>query len=315
VPRTPGAREPHAWLATTIALVVAAGAAFWGPGYQRAHGHFPVPLDDVYIHFGFARSAALGHPFAWIPENGYSSGGTSLTYPLVLAPGWLLGFRGERLAVFAAIVACASLVDFARSLRALALRGRGPERPWITWAFPALVLAVPLLDWSLFSGMETALLGAVLGRALVAVRDAEEAPPAQRASAQWRAGAWAAALAATRPELAPLALLLALSVVHAAGSLPTAASTMRAAGPVLAFLAAQALANRAFTGEWSAAGAVRKLATSNPYTTPTEVALDAIKNLASLRSQAIEVPLGGARASWAVPLLGLAAVLERRSRR
>ena len=301
-------REPRLWLAAAILIVAAAGAAFWVPGVLHTGGHFPVPLDDVYIHFGFARSAALGHPFAWIPGNGYSSGGTSLTYPLVLAPGWLLGFRGERLAIFAALVAGASLVDLARSLRALAPR-------WIAWAFPALLVAVPLLDWSLFSGMETALLGAVIGRALLAAHRAAVAPPARRARAQWQAGGWAALLAATRPEAAPLALLLALGVVHAAGSLRSAPSIARAFGPVVLFLAAQAIANRALTGEWSAAGAVRKLAGSNPYTTPIEAALEAIKNLAALRSQAFEVPLGGARASWVVPLLGLAAVLEGRRRR
>ncbi len=301
-------REPRLWLAATILLVAAAGCAFWIPGVLRAGGHFPVPLDDVYIHFGFARSAALGHPFAWIPGNGYSSGGTSLTYPLALAPGWLVGFRGERLAIFAALLACACVVDLARSLRALGPRG-------ISWGFPALVLAVPLLDWSLFSGMEVALLGAVVGRAVLAADRARGAPPATRARAQWRAGAWAALLAATRPEAAPLALLLALGVVHAAGSLRTASSIARAFAPVVFFLAAQAIANRALTGEWSAAGAVRKLAMSNPYTTPLDVALEAIKNLAALRLQAFEIPLGGARVGWVVPLLGLAAVIDRRGRR
>src|SRR3954453_8295940 len=115
----PHPREPLLWLLATIAAVAGVGAAFWVPALRRAGGHLPIPLDDVYIHFGFARSAALGHPFAWIPENGYSSGGTSLTYPLALAPGWLVGLRGERLAIFAALLACASLVDLARSLRAL----------------------------------------------------------------------------------------------------------------------------------------------------------------------------------------------------
>jgi hypothetical protein len=301
-------RETCRWLAAAILLVAAAGAAFWIPGLRRAGGHFPVPLDDVYIHFGFARSAALGHPFAWLPENGYSSGGTSLTYPLALAPGWLVGFRGERLAIFAALVAVASVVDLARSLRALAPR-------WIAWAFPALVLAVPLLDWSLFSGMETAFLGAVGGRALVAADAARTAPPTTRARAQLRAGAWAALLAATRPEATPLALLLALGVVHAAGSLRTVPSLVRAFAPVLLFVTGQALANRALTGEWSAAGAVRKLGTANPYSTSMEVAVDALKNLAALRSQAFEAPLGGARGWWAVPLLGVAAVLDGRRRR
>lgn len=302
------AREPRAFLLVATLLVAAAAAAFWVPGFLRSRPHLPVPLDDVYIHFGFARSAALGHPFAWIPENGYSSGGTSLTYPLALAPGWILGLRGEKLAIFAALVAAASVVDLARSLRAL-------SPGWVGWALPALLVAVPLLDWSLFSGMETAFLGAVLGRAVRAVDDAQRAGPAARVSAQRRAGIWAALLAATRPEAAPAALLLALSVVHAAGALRTAPSIARAFGPVLGFLVAQAVANRALTGEWSAAGAVRKLAGSNPYSTPVEVALEAIKNLAALRSQAFEVPLGGARASWAVPLLGAAAVIDPRRRR
>ncbi len=60
---------------------------------------------------------------------------------------------------------------------------------------------------------------------------------------------------------------------------------------------------------------MRKLGTANPYTTSTEVALEAIKNLAALRSQAFEAPLGGEHGWWAVPLLGLAAVLDRRRRR
>ncbi len=310
----PPDREARRWLAATIALVVAAGAAFWGPGLLRTYPHFPVPLDDVYIHFGFARSAALGHPFAWIPGNGYSSGGTSLTYPLALAPGWLVGFRGERLAVFAAILACGAIVDLLRSLRALlSLRALAPR--WIAWTFPVLLLSVPLLDWSLFSGMETAFFGAVLGRALLAAHRAVAAPPAERALAQTRAGVWAALLVATRPEAAPLAILLGLGGVHGAGSLRTAGSLLRALAPTLVFLAGQAAVNRALTGEWSAAGAVRKLATSNPYATPLDVALDVVKNLAVLRSQAFETPLGGARASLIVPLLGLAAALDRRARR
>jgi hypothetical protein len=299
------------WLAAAILLVLAAGAAFWIPGFSRANGHYPIPLDDVYIHFGFARSAALGHPFAWIPENGYSSGGTSLTYPLVLAPAYLLGLRGERLAIAAAIVACASIVDLARSLKAIA----GSRARALAWLFPALLLSIPRLDWSLFSGMEVAFFGAVLGRALVAVHAVSSTPPSSRARKQRAAGLWCALLVATRPEAAPLALLLALAIVHAAGSLRTVSSIARAFAPVLIFLAGQAIANRALTGEWSAAGAVRKLATSNPYTVPIDVAIEVIKNLAVLRSQAFEVSLGGPRAAWILPLAGLAALLDRERRR
>jgi hypothetical protein len=306
--------EPRLAIVAATLVVVGAGLAFWIPGIQRTGGAFPVPLDDVYIHFGFARSAALGHPFAWIPDNGYSSGGTSLTYPLVLAPGWLLGLRGARLAWLAAAIACTSIVDLARSLRAL-VAPRGLATTAIAWALPLLCVAVPLLDWSLFSGMETALFAAVLGRALVASRGAEIAAPADRARAQLRAGAWAALLVATRPESAPLAILLALGVVHAAGSLATWPSLARALSPTVALLVVQALANRALTGEWAAAGAVRKLATESPFTTPLDVAMEAVRNLAALRSQAFEAALGGPRASLVVPALGLVAALDRRTRR
>ena len=52
-------------------------------------GDWSAPLDDVFIHFDFARATARGHPFQWSAGNGYSSGGTSLLYPFVLA-FWVL---------------------------------------------------------------------------------------------------------------------------------------------------------------------------------------------------------------------------------
>lgn len=169
--------EPARWRVFVVLLVLGAAAAFYGPALPRslAHGVWPAPLDDVYIHFGFARSAALGHPFEWIPGNGYSSGGTSLTYPLSLAPGYWLGLRGARMGVFAAALACAALIDLCRSARELALAHGAPR--FVAWAACPLLLAVPLLDWSFFSGMEAALVAALIGRSLVAVRRVELAPP------------------------------------------------------------------------------------------------------------------------------------------
>ncbi|WP_437625387.1 hypothetical protein [Sorangium sp. So ce1151] len=305
------------WHASAALPVLGAAAAFYGPALARTGGAWPAPLDDVYIHFGFARAAALGHPFSWIPGNGYSSGGTSLTYPLVLAPGYLLGFRGAWLGLFAALVACAALLDLCRSLRWL-LEPRGPgaaSARWVGWLASLFVVAVPLLDWSWFSGMEVALFGAVLGRALVAARRAELAPPPRRPAEQLRAGLLAALLVATRPEAIALAAPLAVAVAHAAGSLGAAASLARASLPTALLLGAQAAANRAFTGEWGAAGAVRKLILSNPYPAPLEKAVEVIKNLAALRVQALESALGGPSCALLLPLLGVVAALDRRSRR
>lgn len=306
------------WHASAAIPVLGAAAAFYGPALARTGGVWPAPLDDVYIHFGFARAAALGHPFSWIPGNGYSSGGTSLAYPLVLAPGYLLGFRGAWLGLFAALLACAALLDLCRSLRRLLEPRAGPgaaSSRWVAWVAPLFVVAVPLLDWSWFSGMEVALLGAVMGRALVAVRRAELAPPAQRPAEQLRAGLLAALLVATRPEAVALAAPLAVAVAHAAGSLGAAASLARASLPTALLLGAQAAANRALTGEWSAAGAVRKLILSNPYPAPLEKAVEVIKNLAALRVQALESALGGPSYAYVLPLLGAIAALDRRARR
>ncbi len=303
--------EPKLWFLATALIVAGLGAAFYLPAWRRTPGHFPVPLDDVYIHFGFARAAALGHPFQWIPGNGYSSGGTSLTYPLLLAPAWLLGLRGERLMAAAVLLALGSLVDLAASLRRLL---RAAPR-WLSWAAAPLILSVPLLDWSLFSGMETALFAALLGRALVALDRAASAPPERRAGVQLRLGLLAALLVATRPEAAPFALLLGVASAHAARSLSLARSLARALGPTLLFLALQAAVNRAFTGEIGAAGAVRKLLSSNPYPSALETAGEVIKNLIALKEQALGAALGGPRASLLLVSLGVIGLLDRRARR
>ena len=302
--------EPLLWNAWAALVVIAVGLAFWIPGLLRTGGRFPVPLDDVYIHFAFARSAALGHPFAWLPENGYSSGGTSLTYPLVLAPAWLLGLRGEWLAYFAAVLACACLWDLCRSLRAL-LEGAPRLARWIA---PPLLLGVPLLDWSYASGMETALYAAILGRCLLAVRRAGSSPPERRASAQLEAGIWAALLVATRPETAALSAPLAVVVAYEARSLGTLASLARAFGPTAVLLAAQAAMNRLLTSEVGQAGAIRKLVGTNPYLTPIDAAIEVIKNLTALRAQAFDIALGGAPWSGAIFLLVLAAIVAKRTR-
>lgn len=299
------------WHAFTAVVILGLALSFYIPGLVKTGGVWPAPLDDVYIHFGFARSAALGQPFQWIPGNGYSSGGTSLTYPLLLAPGYLLGLRGATLGIFAGVLAAACLFDLCRSARALA--ARAPR--WVAWVAPPLLLAVPLLDWSLLSGMETALFYALIGRALGAVREVELAPPSARADAQTRAGVYCALLVATRPESVALALPLGVAVAHAAGSLSALGSLGRGAGPTIVFLVGNAIVNRIYTSEWSAAGAVRKLLTSNPYTTPLDIAPEIIRNVIALRSMALENALGRSPYAYAVPLLAAAALLDRRARR
>lgn len=291
-------------------VVLAVGLAFWIPGFQRTHGHFPVPLDDVYIHFAFARSAALGHPFEWSIGNGYSSGGTSLTYPLTLAPGWLLGFREDKLAWFAALITCLGLWDVCRSVRTLLPRSSS----FVPWLVPLILLAVPLADWSLYSGMETALFVAFLGRFVVAAQRATSIDPSLRPATQFRAGLWGALLVATRPETAALVFPVGLAIVYGARSLGTATSLLRALGPMFLFLAIQAGANHLLTSEAGQAGAVRKLVGTNPYLTPAEVAIEVLKNLVVLQTQVFDTAIGGR--PWSLILIGLVvlAIVYRQTR-
>src|SRR5262249_18933707 len=161
----PREREARLWLAATALVVAAAGAAFWAPALRRTGGGFPVPPHDGYIHLRFPPPPAPRPPLPRIPRDRHSPPrpppppppGPSPRAPRSRPPGGPAASRGARLAWFAALCACVALVDLARSLRRLV----APR--WIAWAAPALLVAVPLLDWSLFSGMEVALLGAVLG--------------------------------------------------------------------------------------------------------------------------------------------------------
>ncbi len=301
-------REPLLWHFWTALVICGVAAAFYVPGLSRTGGSWPVPLDDVYIYFNFARSWALGHPFEWIPGNGYSSGCTAVLYPVLLAPGYALGLRGTALGGFAAALAVGLLFDLCRSLRALV------KHHGASWWFAPLVMAIPLLDYAWLSGMETALLGAVLGRCLLSAQRAWQAPPHRRGTKQLVAGLWLALLVLTRPEAITLALPLGAAIVYGARSLSTAASAARAFGPWVAALGTQALVNRFLTGEWASAGAVRKLIWSAPFMDEKAGALEFLKNLIVVHNQALDRALGPGLWGMALPSLALLGIALRRNR-
>jgi hypothetical protein len=111
--------EKPAFFAFCGALTCACAAAFYAPALAATHGDWPAPLDDVFIHFCFARATAAGHPFEWIAGQGFSSGETSPLYAFVLASGAALGAQGLGLGVWAAAIAIACVLDAMRSVRVL----------------------------------------------------------------------------------------------------------------------------------------------------------------------------------------------------
>lgn len=257
------------------ACVLYAAVAFYASMHRQTHGVWSAPLDDVFIHFDYARATARGYPFQWSEGNGFSSGNTSLSYPFVLALGYLGGFRGLDLMRWAALVACISTLGF---LLAVARLTDGLPR-WVKYLIPPAVLSLGALDWSLWSGMENAFHLGVFGLALLpalALARAAERPGADTAALRrearglgWLAGLAGALLFLTRPEsavcVACFAVYAAIPLRRALGLRPAVTTVLRIGAPGAVALVLQAIANRAFTGEWSANGAIVKLALNNPY--------------------------------------------------
>ena len=305
-PSTPAVRP---FLAASL-LALAVGGAFWIPAVAGARGYFPAPLDDVYIPFDFARSLASGHPFEWLPGNGYSSGETAPLYAAVLALGWLCGFRERGLGVFAALVAVLAVASFVRSLQRVV---RPCPEP-VAWLVALLVLSIGLLDWTLFSGMEVALFAGALGRTLEALARTrariDERGGLTRESAQWRLGLWASALVLLRPEAGVLVALFAVLAARGAGSRSALLALARSALPGAAATVVVLGANRAFTGEAQSAGALLKLLPSQPYFSDVDRARVFAENLITFALKALRSDVG-LPVVLGLLLLGLIAIGSR----
>ncbi|MDB4946536.1 MAG: hypothetical protein JWP97_6070 [Labilithrix sp.] len=297
--------DPRPYLAACV-LALAVGLVFWGPAFAAGRGYFPAPLDDVYIHFDFARSLARGHGFEWSPGNGYSSGETAPLYALVLALGWLVGFHDRALGFFAAGVAVLAVGSFVRSVQRLVR----PCPPALRALLACFVLSVGVLDWSLFSGMEVAVFAAVLGRTLEALALTREPIDGRagrtRERTQWTLGVWGAALVLVRPEAGVLVAIFGVTAARGAGARSALAALARASLPGAVATGAVLVTNRVFTGESQSAGALLKLLSSNPYLSDVDRARVYVENLVTfglkgVRGELAALPVAGAL----VPLLAL----------
>ncbi len=310
------------YLAFSIACVSIAARTFYGYMHIQTGGQWSAPLDDVFIHFDYARATARGYPFQWSEGNGFSSGNTSLSYPFVLAFGYLVGFRGLLLMKWAAIVACASILAFLLATAKLT----EPLGRWAKYLLPPAVLCVGALDWSLFSGMENAFHLATWALALWGAFDVVEAARAEEPKHLVRramgAGIAGLILYWTRPEsavcVASFAVWASLVVRSRAPDkrFPWRVFLAMSVPGALGFVA-QTVANRAFTGEWSPAGAIAKLALNHPYMTAGEKwdqYLDLLKYVVLRNTHhhfadfdaTHRIPWG-----WLVPLVALVPLLVR----
>jgi hypothetical protein len=294
----------------TGALVLGCAAAFYGPGLAATRGDWPVPLDDTFIHFDFARATAQLHPFEWIAGQGYSSGETSLLYPFLLAPGYLVGFRGLALGAWAALLAGVSVFLTMRALRELT----SPCPEWVSWASAVMLVSVGVVDWTWWSGMEGAVFCLALSQTLVAAKRARAAPPTRRPRAQWIVGAWGAVLVCLRPEAVVVVALVSLVVARRAQSHSALAALARTVAPAVLAMLAVLANNVRLTGDAPSAGAIAKLLLYRPFLSDVDRATAVVVNLVAL-GMALSRELGqGTIFALLLPLLSVPALFARRTR-
>lgn len=288
-------------------------ASYWVPALRTTNGHFPAPLDDVYIYFQIARSTSEGCLLCFGEEAGATTGATSPTYALALSV--LALFARSPLAMGWAVAALTLLllIDTSQSLARL-VRARSWEGAVLATIAPLLPFSLPILNWSLVSGMESAWVAAVLARVLTAVDRAQRASPSRRARAQWIAGLWIGVLAVSRPELAPMAFAFVVSTMHASGSAPVARSLLRTALPSAALLAAHGLFATFAAGSSIPAGALRKVVLYDPTASGLQRGVVFLTNALRLFVEGFEIAWGSVSLALVVAV-GAHSFLGTRSRR
>lgn len=303
--------------AFAIGCTVYSATTFYGYMHVQTRGEWSAPLDDVFIHFDYARAAARGFPFEWSEGNGFSSGNTSLLYPFVLAIGYLAGFRSSNLMVWAALVAIISMSLFFVAVG----RAIDPLSRAAKYLVPPAVLSMGALAWSLWSGMENAFHLGMWALMLVPTLEVTRQSSDLRAMRRyaWVSGFAGALLLWTRPEsvvcIAAFAMYAALYVWRSLGLRDAVPTLLRVGLPGAIALGIQSLANRAFTGEWTAAGALVKLAINHPYMTAQQK-FDQWRDLFEyVIRRNTEHHFADARPwGWLVPLVALVPLASRRTR-
>lgn len=130
-------------------------AIFVTTSFRAGQGNLLMPLDDVYIHFQYARQMALGEPYVYNTGEPATSGATSLLYPIALAIGYLLGFQGLWLGLWAMLIGAVAL--FASMWVVYQICCELTIFKWLS-VLTALSLALTgSIAWHFMSGMETGL--------------------------------------------------------------------------------------------------------------------------------------------------------------
>jgi hypothetical protein len=138
------------------ALAGAIFLAYVFASLAAGRGELVMPLDDVYIHFQYARQIAVGQPYIYNPGGPPSSGATSFLYPYLLAIGYWLGFQGLNLGLWALGLGAVALVGATELVYRLARTFAAPE--WLAILVAVTFEIIGPVAWHFMSGMETGLM-------------------------------------------------------------------------------------------------------------------------------------------------------------
>ena len=211
--------------AACIALMLVVGVApFLYLGW-RITGRLEAPLDDTYTFLQYARSLAQGRGYEYSPGSGYTTGCTSMLYPLLLVPGFWLGLDGRGMLGW--VLGLGTVLVAASAWMASRIGERAAGRAGAI-AAPAALIGTGAWVWSAFSGLETPLLMLLL---LVTFDALLEPNDARTPGATRRLWVAIALLGLCRPDALPLAALVACTQAWAA-------ARRARPGPALAWLAA-----------------------------------------------------------------------------
>ena len=297
--------------AACIALMLVVGVApFLYLGWRIA-GRLEAPLDDTYIFLQYARSLAQGRGYEYSPGAGYTTGCTSMLYPLLLVPGFWLGLDGRGMLGW--VLGLGMLLVAACAWMASRIGERALGRAGAI-AAPAALIGTGAWMWSAFSGLETPLLMLLL---LVAFDALLEPADARTRSATTRAWVAIALLGICRPETLPLALLIACTQAWAASR---RGHLRPALGWVMALLPALVLGviNWRLTGSAYPSTALAKSAVLIPGQTFSGALLHVLGQLRLVTPPLLRgyylVPLGGLMLVGSVVWLAASVARERRER-
>lgn len=285
-------------------LALAASCILPIVGWSWTRDMWPVPLDDAYIYAQYARNFAHGELFAWSPGEGYTRGATSPLYPLLLAPGWLIGFRDHWIMLWAALLNMAGFI-----IAALAVHDVLSSRTSKGFAFFGVGIFItcgPAL-WNVASGMEA---GLAMGAAAWMAREFLIAWEARATRDLWRFVTAVAIVCALRPEALATCGALSGVLLFAPGRKDFA----RRAG-ILALgaapIAVYFLLNKIMTEEFLTASMLTKSIWGDPAI--LDHGQRFFDNVAGLSNVAIQVFLGDefelARATMFVMVAGLLGIV------